>query len=333
MTISRYTDKKLDAELASLDVDPVKDQVIRLRREGNTYKAITVALGISKGRARDICLSEGLGGGSLQRLAADIDPSEILALREVGFSYRVIVKKLGVPKDVVSRVCHDAGLSPGAPLYRSKTRHPRKEEILALRREGYVYHAIADKLDVPLSVAHKICAGEVIPKGHGTLGRKDQKIRDSQKTRVEGMRKLREEGKTLVEIGNIYGVTRERVRQVCEGIACPDLRMKRNCAECGKEFVHCTHTPRHGYRDGGQAKYSSVKYCSRKCGQTSAKRKMQKPDSKWSNHGFVELICTGCGKTFTRSRRMYALAEYYREREGKTPHGPKYCTQACYLNK
>ena len=323
MTLSRYTDKQLDTELDAISPpeEPAKDAILRLRRAGGTYKSISAAVSLEKNKVRDVCLAANLGGGSVQRQSASTDPAEILALREVGLSYKVIATKLGVPNDIVSRVCHDAGLSPGAPLFRSKSRHPLKSEILGLRRDGYVYKAIADKLDLAVSTVHKVCAGEGLPAGQGTLGRKDEKKRHIQKARVEEIRKLREEGKTLVTIGDMFGISRERVRQVCEGIPVPDIRKRCNCHECGKEFVV-----------RGKPGHSSIKYCSHRCGKISHKRSKQKPDTKWSNHGYVELICVGCSKTFTRTNRMYALAEYYREQKGLHPNGPKYCTQECYLD-
>jgi DNA-binding CsgD family transcriptional regulator len=323
MTIPRYTDKQLDKELDTISPakGSAKDTILRLRRAGETYKSIADTVSLNPNKVREICLAADLGGGCIQRQSASTDPAEIIALREVGFSYTAIAKKLGVRSDIVSRVCHDAGLYPGSPLFRSKSRHPLKPEILALRREGYVYKAIADKLDLVVSLVHKVCTGEGdLPVGQGTRGRKDEKKRNLQKERVGEIRKLREEGKTLIAIGDMFGISRERVRQVCEGIPAPDIRKRCNCHECGKEFIV------HG------KPHSSSKYCSRRCGKISHKRSKQKPDTKWSNHGYVELICVGCSKTFTRTNRMYALAEYYRKKKGLHPNGPKYCTQECYLD-
>ena len=53
------------------------------------------------------------------------------------------------------------------------------------------------------------------------------------------IRKLRKQGLTLRAIGEQYNVTRERIRQICQGIPKPDLKTyyDNECVVCGTTFT------------------------------------------------------------------------------------------------
>ena len=80
-------------------------------------------------------------------------------------------------------------------------------------------------------------------------------------TRIDEIIKLRKEGKLLREIGAIYNITRERVRQILNkqnirGRVRPSVLVPKTCPTCGKVFM----------------KYI-VTYCGRKCFATARKAK------------------------------------------------------------
>jgi len=97
--------------------------------------------------------------------------------------------------------------------------------------------------------------------------------------RKEAIVKLRNDGKSLREIGETFGMTRERVRQIIGSGTKANLK----CLICGASI-----TDRAG-----------TKYCSAKC-RSKAERLRKRPR--------IERPCGVCGKTFAttaKSRQTY----------------------------
>jgi len=99
----------------------------------------------------------------------------------------------------------------------------------------------------------------------------------------EEIKRLRVEEKwTLEGIGNKYGLSRERVRQILKSVGVTGLpyayESTRKCTQCKKEvpIIRRPHNP-----------FSRNFFCSDKC------RK---------DYHTVLLTCDGCGKMFTRSK-------------------------------
>jgi len=133
-------------------------------------------------------------------------------------------------------------------------------------------------------------------------------------TRSDEMIKLRLAGESLQQIGDKFGITKERVRQLLKKRGCtfkpkkpkkPPLMYDLTCVECGKNYQR-TH---------------KSKYCSYEC--RSAK-------SISSRNKFQKLVCVGCGCEFERSDYLINIA-----RHGKTKRGydvnTVYCTHDCYF--
>ena len=127
----------------------------------------------------------------------------------------------------------------------------------------------------------------------------------------------RKNGQTLKEIGDEYGVTRERIRQIILPYNIPiPLKPKpksqeeHNCIYCGKNIS------------------TKRKYCNKECNHLS-----KHSGKKFSQYDYIELICDGCGKTFTRSKRTDAIVKLhkiYRNNPEKLVNKQNFRTKECY---
>lgn len=132
--------------------------------------------------------------------------------------------------------------------------------------------------------------------------------------RSSEMAKLRLAGQTLQEIGDKFGLTKERVRQLLVKCGCVYKKPKKPkkppvmhdlvCLECGNGFQR-TH---------------KAMYCSSKC--RSAK-------SISSRNKFQKLICCGCGCEFERSDYLLNVNRHTKLKKGYDPN-IVYCTHECY---
>lgn len=244
--------------------------------------------------------------------------ANIVDLRKEGYIDSAIVRMLGVSQPSVAKICKDAGvprperekqLGRRAKYYYSKE---QQREIVSLRLQGYVIRAIAEAMDIDENCVKYACDNAGITGVIGHLGRKSQvsPLHD----RNEKIRELRGQGLTLQQLGDQYGITRERVRQLCVGIEKPDLRTRKNCGTCGVEFV-------------GRG---CSKYCSNECGLAATGRANRTPESKWSRHGKVKLTCAGCKCQFERVRYLDSIGAESRRARGVTDSGLRFCTQQCY---
>lgn len=125
----------------------------------------------------------------------------------------------------------------------------------------------------------------------------------------------RKNGQTLESIGIEYGMTKERIRQVILPYNIPipmkpKSQKEYNCVYCGKNID------------------TKRKYCSKECNHLS-----KHSGKKFSQYDHIELICDGCGKTFTRSKRIDAivkLSSIYRNNPEKLINKQNFCTKKCY---
>jgi len=247
----------------------------------------------------------------------------IIELRKEGYTYAAISEMTGI-RDV-SNVCKKAGLTnTGYGHLGRKSKFTltdeEKQQIISLRNEGYTYTAIHEITGRHRIVAmHNIthhCKRAGAKSGYGHLGRKKRDSPVAARNKV--IRELREEGLTLTQIGELYSITRERVRQLCEGIKKPDLRKRVNCCVCETEFI--------------RAKRNS-KYCSDECCKKGLFELWRQKNSKFSKHATIELICTGCGVKFERTNKLESIAECGRISQGREDSGRRFCSQECYYKK
>jgi len=244
---------------------------------------------------------------------------EIIKLRKEGYIDAAIVRKLGVSQHAVTKACKAAGVprpKRGKQLGRNIKYYYSKEqrrEIVSLRSQGYVIRAIAEELDLAENCVKHACDNAGLKGTIGHLGRKPMPggpLDD----RNEELRELRRQGLTLREIGDKYGITRERVRQLCVGLPKPDLRIHRDCATCGVEF----------------AGRNCSKYCSNECGSVANRLAKRTPESKWSRYGTIKMTCAGCGVDFERVRYLDAIGTESRRARGVIDSGLRFCTKECY---
>jgi transposase-like protein len=239
----------------------------------------------------------------------------IIELRKEGYTYAAITEITGVAG--AHSICKEAGLTGtghGHLGRKSKYTEEKKQQVISLRNEGYTYAAVSEITGVALhNVAH-LCKKAGAKSGYGHLGRKQ--ISSPVAARNKAIRELREEGHTLIQIGELYGITRERVRQLCKGIDPPDLRSRSNCCVCGVEFV--------GYRS---------KYCCGECRKKGQTELHRQKNSKFSKHATVKLVCTGCGIKFERTNRLEGIAECGRMSKGREDSGRRFCSKECYYKK
>lgn len=125
------------------------------------------------------------------------------------------------------------------------------------------------------------------------------------------MIELRRNGATLKEIGDKFGLTRERIRQLLARAGVPNpVRVKSfgfrgSCVVCGGDvFRSCK--PKHVV-------------CSGKCGAVLR-------GSKSSRHVMLAFDCAGCGKRFERSQYLENVRAH-----GKLCSDKRYCSNECYL--
>jgi DNA-binding CsgD family transcriptional regulator len=249
---------------------------------------------------------------------------QIIKLRKEGYIDSAIVRMLGVSQPSVHKICKAAGI-PKPELRKQlgrRTKHfysnDQRQEIVSLRKQGYVIRAIAEKLDLNERCVNHACKHAGLGGTIGHLGRKPMGTSPFSERNGE-MRDLRGQGLTLQQIGDKYGITRERVRQLCVGVEKPDLRVRKNCGICGEEFI-----------PGDNPGYTSYRYCSRECGKKGMSINSRTPESKWSSHGTVKLTCSGCGVDFERVNYIAAIAKRQRERKGLNDSGMRFCSRECY---
>ena len=140
--------------------------------------------------------------------------------------------------------------------------------------------------------------------------------RDELNRRALTMVKMRcDAGMTLQAIGNVFGLTRERVRQELKakcGIDCQALpetnkvyhRVEVECAQCSKVFEVAAH----------QAKRQKHYFCSKRC-----------------CYEYVHplYVCDRCGREFRRTRSQMSV-KLGGSRKDPRYQGGKYCSEACY---
>jgi uncharacterized protein YerC len=291
-------------------------RVLSLRKEGYTYDAIVEMTGIAG--AYHICRVAGLTGmghGHLGRKSMHTkeEKQKVLNLREEGYTYVAISEITGMAEHNISHYCGKAGVKP-KPRYSKE----EKQKVLSLRKEGYVCRAISEITEIDVYDVRFIC--NEIKKVYGHLGNK--KIPNPFAARNKVMRGLRVLGLTLEQIGNVYGITRERVRQLCVGIEPQYVRKSErnvNCCVCGIEYVRVP------WRN-----YSFSKYCSGECRKKGREELMRQKNAKFSRIAMIELTCTGCGVKFERTNRLESIAECGRKTKGRKDSGRRFCSRKCY---
>jgi len=161
----------------------------------------------------------------------------------------------------------------------------RDEAIRIARRNGHTFEQIGSFYGLTRECVREICAGvvpypswdaprvEAVPvEAVATEPRVEaipavRTLRPNE-LRDEAIRFARSDGRTLAEISREYGITRERVRQICEGLV-----VMRACSLCGEEFGTTTNV---GYCDScrdcdtcGEAihkrRRGTSRYCSNAC--------------------------------------------------------------------
>lgn len=129
-------------------------------------------------------------------------------------------------------------------------------------------------------------------------------------TRVDDMVRLRLGGSSLQFIGDKYGISRERVRQILKKCGCDFIPVKAKkervlnlvCVKCGSSF--------NGSR--------RVKYCSDVC-----------RDVHSSRNRFIDLVCCGCGCEFKRSQYRANIINHRKASLG-LDLDVVYCSLGCY---
>ena len=238
---------------------------------------------------------------------------KIVELRKEGYAYAAIAEMAGVCHASVYDICGKAGLPRSTRGRKSKHSTEEKLKIVELRKEGYTGAAIAKMTGAAMHNIYSYCKNAGLKPKYGHLGRKEQPQRQS--GRNETMRQLRSEGFTLEQIGAMYGITRERVRQLCVGIKKPDLRKRVKCCVCELEYVRSERPS---------------KYCSHKCHEVGRIKLFREKNKKFSRHATIELVCTGCGVKFERTNKLESIAECGRMSKGREDSGRRFCSQKCY---
>ena len=134
------------------------------------------------------------------------------------------------------------------------------------------------------------------------------------------IKQLRRDGLTLRAIGEKHGVTREAIRLICKGIPKPDLKTyhKKKCVHCEKEFVVSSDR-------------KTNKTCNKECFAGIQKYNNYK-NGKWTND-LIELDCAGCGKKFTKTKKLMSIANHSYVARGKDPSEKEwFCSRSCNLN-
>jgi len=240
---------------------------------------------------------------------------QVINLRNEGYTYAAISEITGVSNP--HNICKEAGLTGkrnhGRLGRKSKHSKEEKQKIINLRNEGYTYAAISEITGVAVHNVSNYCKRAGARSGYGHLGRKktDNPFADRNKT----IRELREHGLTLEQIGEIYGITRERVRQLCAGIKSPDLRTRVDCCVCGAEFIRAER---------------NSKYCGDECRKKGRIELCRQRNTKFSKYATIDLTCAGCGIKFKRANRLEGIAKCGRVSQGKKDSGRRFCSRECY---
>ena len=136
----------------------------------------------------------------------------------------------------------------------------------------------------------------------------------SDESRTDEMIVLHLAGETLSQIGDKFGVTRERVRQLLarrgyssktapERPKKPRKVYELKCCGCEKVFES----------------NRKMKYCSDDC---------RYPNTISSRHKFQKFTCSGCGCEFERSEYLININKNNKNRSGTNN---TYCNRECYL--
>lgn len=239
----------------------------------------------------------------------------IVELRKEGYTYAAIAEMTGVAGTY--SICREAGLTGrgnhGHLGRKSKHTKEEKQKIIDLRNEGYTYAAIAEMTGIAEHNVTNYCKKAGAKSGHGHLGRKNNGSPVA--ARNETIRELRKEGLTLAQIGEIYDITRERVRQLCVGIKSPDLRTRSICCVCGAEFIRAER---------------NSKYCGDECRKKGRIELCRQRNTKFSKYATIDLTCAGCGIKFKRANRLEGIAKCGRVSQGKKDSGRRFCSRECY---
>ena len=246
------------------------------------------------------------------------DRIKIIALRKRGYVYRLIAEEVGVSIASVTNICKSANIPrPKAVDVVGRVRKydytPAQAGVVVfLRKQGYVCRTIGEMVGLHTATVRLICNHADLAGTIGQVGRK--RAQSPQHERNATMRELRSQGLTLQEIGEKYGITRERVRQICVGVEKPKKELPvKTCGVCGKQFSH-----------------KHRKYCSDECSGEAIGASNRRPDSKWSRHGKVKLTCAGCNVEFERSNYIDNIGKTSRRLKGITDSGLRFCSRECY---
>ncbi len=230
---------------------------------------------------------------------------KIVAMRKEGMTYAAITKATGIPAHVVFGACVAAGVNGSVRITDSI-----RDSVLSLRKKGFIIRDIAKKTGLSVQLVTDICktAGVKKPKIQGTI--REVRVRNAKfAERNLKMAAMREQGNTVTEIAESFGVSRQRVHQITGKMS--RVYKTSECAVCGMVYL------RKDRRWKG-------KHCSNKCGRKGMSIAKINTDAKWSRKGFVTLKCCGCGKEFERSNYIESISSL------KNKSDRKYCSQLCY---
>lgn len=146
--------------------------------------------------------------------------------------------------------------------------------------------------------------------------------RDEIELRDRKIRKLRKQGLTLRAIGEQYNVTRERIRQICQGIPKPDLKTyyDNDCVVCGTTFTVSSDS-------------KNKQTCSDKC-LKKIQAKNNYKNGRWTGE-LIKLECHACGCEFHRTKRWINQSNHknYRNEEVDIESKNWYCSKECYYER
>ena len=141
----------------------------------------------------------------------------------------------------------------------------QKHHFLSALHEGLTTGEIAARFDVNIYTVSHACKRLGISPPNGKRGPKPGTGVDPD--RLSNIIAMRERGVTYQEIAELYGISRERVRQILQRCGRADLCYRQTKWNDPKEQEHCL-------RCGGVLPFQNrkrQKYCSKKCWSRSTK--------------------------------------------------------------